>query len=105
MVSARPPERCPMRLDSRDPGFAAAFEALVSARRGPASDIAGGVAAILADVRSRGDTALLELTRQFARMDMEQTGWDLPKSARTAPLDVLDPELRPATASATPRRS
>ncbi len=92
-----------MRLDSSDPGFAAAFEALVSARREPASDVAAGVTAILAEVRTRGDAALHELTRKFDRIDLEQTGWDVPKAARKAALGGLEPDLRAALELAATR--
>src|SRR3546814_3816416 len=75
-----------MRLDSSDPGFADAFETLVSARREPATDVASGVAAILADVRARGDAALHELTLRFDRIDLDQAGWSVPREARQAAL-------------------
>ncbi len=49
-------------LDEREPGFAAAFAALVEARREEAADVRDVVAAIIADVRRDGDAALLDLT-------------------------------------------
>ena len=85
-----------MRLDSSDPGFADAFEALVSARREPATDVASGVAAILVDVRARGDAALHELTLRFDRIDLDQAGWSVPREARQAALQGLEPDLRAA---------
>src|SRR3546814_9252466 len=36
-------------------------------------------------------------------LDLEQAGWDVPKSARKAALDVLDPELRTALELAATR--
>src|SRR3546814_6685760 len=81
-----------MRLDSSDPGFADAFETLVSARREPATDVASGVAAILADVRARGDAALHELTLRFDRIDLDQAGWSVPREARQAALQGLEPD-------------
>ena len=53
------------RLDSRDPGFEAAFEALISAKRTPDADVDAEVAAILANVRENGDDAVIALTRRF----------------------------------------
>ena len=47
----------PLRLDSRDPGFAAAFGALVDGRREADADVSRDVAAIVAAVRERGDDA------------------------------------------------
>jgi hypothetical protein len=45
----------PARLDASDPGFAAAFSALVDARREADPDVSRAVAEIVADVRARGD--------------------------------------------------
>jgi len=61
-----------LRLDSRDPGFAAALRAFVERRREEETDVREAVAAILADVRSRGDAALLEYTRRFDRLEVER---------------------------------
>ena len=62
------------RLDARDAGFAAAFTALVEARRESDAGVASDVAAIIADVRARGDAALFELTAKFDRIDLATTG-------------------------------
>jgi len=55
------------RLDSRAADFAAQFEGVLD--RGLAEDpaIAAAVAGIIADVRRRGDAALLDYTRRFDR--------------------------------------
>ncbi|KGM33045.1 histidinol dehydrogenase [Inquilinus limosus] len=58
----------PLRLDARSPGFAGDFEAFVSARRGAHADVAGAVAAIVADTRARGDAALIDYTERFDRV-------------------------------------
>ena len=58
----------PMRLDTRDDGFEAAFVALLSAKREEAADVRGAVDAILADVRLRGDEAVCALTAQYDRL-------------------------------------
>lgn len=62
------------RLDARNPGFAAAFAALVADKRDDDADVAGDVAAILRDVRARGDAAVHELTLRFDRVDLAETG-------------------------------
>jgi len=54
-----------MMLDASAAGFEAKFDALVRARREPTPEIDTAVAAILADVRRRGDAALVDLTRRF----------------------------------------
>ena len=55
----------PTRLDTRDRDFEATFAAMLDARRDQAEDVDKAVAAILDDVRARGDDAVLEYTRQF----------------------------------------
>jgi histidinol dehydrogenase len=59
----------PLKLIAADPDFRARFDAFVQARRGPSPDVAGAVSAILADVRTRRDRAVLELTERFDRFD------------------------------------
>jgi histidinol dehydrogenase len=53
------------RLDMREPGFAGAFDALLNAKREEDEDVAAAVRGIVADVRVRGDAALIELTNKF----------------------------------------
>ncbi|NBC95188.1 MAG: histidinol dehydrogenase, partial [Deinococcus-Thermus bacterium] len=55
-------------LDTRDPGFEAAFTALLGAKREDAPEVEEAVTAILSDVRARGDAALIELTERFDRL-------------------------------------
>lgn len=58
------------RLDARAPDFARDFAALISAKRETEEDVAQAVRAIIADVRARGDAALIELTAKFDRMTL-----------------------------------
>jgi histidinol dehydrogenase len=58
------------RLDARAPDFESAFDALLSAKREQDEDVAASVRTIIADVRSRGDAALLELSERFDRMKL-----------------------------------
>ncbi len=58
------------RLDAADPGFEAAFSALVGARRARDEDVEAEVAAIIAEVRARGDAALVEFTARFDRIEL-----------------------------------
>jgi histidinol dehydrogenase len=55
------------RLDTRDPGFEPAFAALLDEARETTARVDGAVAAIIADVRARGDAALLDLTARYDR--------------------------------------
>lgn len=58
----------PVFLDTRSATFEAEFAALLSAKREDSPDVDAVVAEIIADVRARGDVALLELTERFDRM-------------------------------------
>ena len=93
----------PLRLDNRDPGFAAAFDALVNDRREADADVSRDVAAIVADVRQRGDAALADYTNRFDRHDLDGSGWQISAEERRAALNGLDPELRDALTLAADR--
>src|SRR5215470_16128619 len=64
----------PKRLKTRDPGFEAAFVAFLGEKREASSDVGSAVAAILADVRARGDAALIDLSAKFDRVDLAKIG-------------------------------
>ncbi|HEX4303973.1 MAG TPA: histidinol dehydrogenase [Rhizomicrobium sp.] len=53
------------RLDMRAGDFAAQFDALLNAKREEEEDVAAVVRGIVADVRQRGDDALVDLTNKF----------------------------------------
>lgn len=91
------------RLSTRDAGFAEAFDAVVNDRRESATDVAADVAAILADVRLRGDAALADLTARFDGHNLDQTGWQVDAATCKAAFDALDPELRGALELAAAR--
>ncbi|MCP5412947.1 MAG: histidinol dehydrogenase [Alphaproteobacteria bacterium] len=55
------------RLNASDPKFTADFQALLHAKREEEEDVAQAVRGIIADVRARGDAALVELTNKFDR--------------------------------------
>jgi len=52
-------------LSTRDPGFEAAFRALLAAKRESAADVHAAVATIIENVVRRGDDALIDYTRRF----------------------------------------
>ena len=93
----------PLRLNTSGPGFDAAFAALVDARREADDDVRDAVAAIIAEVRARGDGALAELTRRFDGHDPEATGWRIGREEMAAALGGLDPHLRAALELAADR--
>ncbi len=60
----------PQFLDTRDEDFEDRFQALLTMKREDAPDVDDAVAQIIADVRERGDTALIELTSRFDRLHL-----------------------------------
>lgn len=60
----------PVFLNSSDIDFETAFAALLTAKREDSPDVDDAVAAIISDVRTRGDAAVLELTAKFDRLEL-----------------------------------
>jgi len=60
----------PQFLNTTDADFEAKFQALLGAKREDSPDVDAVVADIIADVRARGDAAVLELTAKFDRLDI-----------------------------------
>jgi len=58
------------RLDSRHGGFAEEFETLLNSKREVSEEVGAAVAAILADVKTRGDEALLHYTGLYDRLPL-----------------------------------
>ena len=61
----------PVFLTSSDADFDQSFTALLGAKREDSPDVDAIVADIIADVRNRGDAALLELTEKFDRLALK----------------------------------
>jgi histidinol dehydrogenase len=60
----------PVILSYEAPDFDAAFTALLSAKREDSPDVDATVAEIIADVRARGDAAVIDLTAKFDRIPL-----------------------------------
>ncbi len=60
-----------MRFDCDAPDFEAEFAAFFDRKRGVAADVDKAVAEIIADVRTRGDQAICDLTAKFDRLELE----------------------------------
>lgn len=60
----------PTFLTATDPDFEQAFRTVLSAKREDSPDVDAVVAGIIADVQTRGDAALIDLTARFDRMDL-----------------------------------
>jgi len=64
----------PKRLNTRDPQFETAFAAFLGEKRESSADVGAAVAAIIEEVRARGDAALIDLSRKFDRVDLGTLG-------------------------------
>ncbi|MFO7855249.1 MAG: histidinol dehydrogenase [Paracoccaceae bacterium] len=60
----------PVHLSTAAPDFEDRFAALLSAKRESSPEVDDAVAAILSDVRRRGDAALIEFTARFDGLDL-----------------------------------
>ncbi|OOY04274.1 histidinol dehydrogenase [Thioclava sp. F28-4] len=60
----------PHFLDTREEGFEARFVELLGMKREDSPDVDAVVADIIADIRKRGDAALIELTAKFDRLEL-----------------------------------
>ena len=64
----------PIRLDSRAADFAASFRTFLGTKREATADVEAAARSIIADVALRGDEALIELSRRFDGVDLDQAG-------------------------------
>ena len=60
----------PVFLTTQDSDFEPAFQTLLGAKREDAPDVDDAVAAIIAEVRARGDDAVIELTARYDRLTL-----------------------------------
>jgi histidinol dehydrogenase len=82
----------PKRLQTSDPGFEQAFAAFLGEKREVSADVDAAVAKIVADVKARGDAALVELSAKFDRVDLGKVGLRVSgQDVRTA-FDACDQE-------------
>lgn len=84
----------PRRLSSADPGFARAFEAFLDEKREATDDVRSVVAAIIEDVRRRGDQAVFDYTKRFDRLDvtaetMTVSAAEMAAAVAACPTDAL----------------
>lgn len=93
----------PMFLSSRDADFDARFAALLSMKREEAEDVDQIVAAIIADVRARGDAAVLELTARFDRLELTADRLAFSPQEMAAEVAKVSPEDRAALELAAER--
>jgi histidinol dehydrogenase len=93
-----------LRLSTREPGFEQAFQRLVRERRESDEDVARDVAQILAQVRSGGDDAVVELTSRFDGHTLDnEAAWRVDLAQCREAFDALKPELSAALELAADR--
>ncbi|MDP2083663.1 MAG: histidinol dehydrogenase [Gemmobacter sp.] len=86
----------PQHLATTDADFAARFEALLSMKREDAPDVDATVAAIIADVRARGDDAVIDLTARFDRLALSPDTLAFSEAEIDAACAAVAPEDRAA---------
>ena len=92
------------QLSSRAAGFEAELSALLAFEETADEKLEATVAAILADVRRRGDTAVLEYTRKFDRLPLaDAAAMELPRGELRAAFEGLPAEQRSALKQAAQR--
>ncbi|SJZ67973.1 histidinol dehydrogenase [Enhydrobacter aerosaccus] len=74
----------PLELDASAPGFEKEFSAFLGRNRDTDENVDRIVADIVADVRKRGDAALVEYTKKFDRLDTDAKGLRVPDAERRA---------------------
>ena len=77
-------------LDTREEGFAARFEDLLGMKREASADVNDAVAKIIADVRARGDAALIDLTQKFDQLDLREAGLAVSEADVAGALAAVD---------------
>ncbi|MBA4162429.1 MAG: histidinol dehydrogenase [Novosphingobium sp.] len=93
-----------LRLSTRDPKFAQAFERLVADRRESGENVARDVQVILSDVKNRGDAALTEMTSRWDQYALAQdSDWQVSRDDCHEAFEALKPDLRAALELAAQR--
>jgi histidinol dehydrogenase len=93
----------PVFLNTADAGFDAAFQALLGQKREEAEDVDQAVAAIIADVRARGDRAVIDLTARFDRLTLAPETLAFSKAEIAAEIAKVGAEDRAALELAAER--
>jgi histidinol dehydrogenase len=92
------------RLSSAAPGFDADLEALIAFEAAQDPDIDEAVARIIAEVRTRGDDALLECTKRFDKLDVPSAAaLEISADEMRRAYELLPDDQRDALATAAAR--
>src|SRR5271157_4147364 len=84
------------RLNTAEPGFEAAFTALLDTARDTTDRVDAAVAAIIADVRARGDAALIEATARFDRLTLTPARLRITRDEIDAAVEAIPADLMAA---------
>jgi len=93
----------PHRLSTDAPDFETRFAQLLTLKREDSVDVDDAVAAIIADVRKRGDGALIELTERFDRVRLTPETLAFTEAEIDAAIAEIPPEERSALEHAAAR--
>lgn len=93
----------PQFLDAQSAGFEAAFTTLLNAKREDSPDVDAMVADIIADVRARGDAAVLELTEKFDRIALTADTMRVTSDEIETAAALVEPDVRAALELAAQR--
>src|SRR5229473_444278 len=93
----------PVRLDSRSADFAQQFLRFLATKREVSADIERATRAIVDDVATRGDIALIEATRKFDRLDLKPGGLRITPAEIDAAVRACDIETLEALGLARDR--
>jgi len=93
----------PLRLDASAPGFEKDFSAFLGRNRNTDENVDRVVAEIVADVRARGDAALIDYTKKFDRFETDAAGLRVGEAERAEAAARVPPAEREALAFAAKR--
>ncbi len=91
------------RLDASAPGFEQAFLALLGEKREVEENVDTAVAAILAEVKARGDAALVDFTKRFDRLQLTPETLRIPAAEIASAAAACAPETLAALKLAAER--
>jgi histidinol dehydrogenase len=103
MGARRPEQSMPKRLTTTDPDFESAFAAFLADKREVSADVDATVRDIIADVRKRGDAALVELSAKFDAVDLSKLGIKITRAEIDAAVAASSKETLDALAVARDR--
>jgi histidinol dehydrogenase len=93
----------PVRLDRSRADFSERFASFLARKREASADIEAATRAIVDDVATRGDLALLEATRKFDRLDLKASGLRVTAAEIDAAVKSCDPKTLDALRFASDR--